>query len=156
MDGEERWGEKLSIVLSKKTLKLEQEFDVSLIGIASSLKDYKIAHFISKILNQDFIKQLDLEWKHPKQDKPQYFSNYRISIIENDDSIVLIHNRDLGIHFLPSLKEFDYILLWNPSISTEELGDYLSRIKNMPEILEASRIQISWIKELDRLNWFLS
>src|SRR5690606_36854211 len=49
------------IILNKKFLKLELDFDFILLSITSQLRDYRLCYQINKILNFDFKKIEDLE-----------------------------------------------------------------------------------------------
>jgi hypothetical protein len=141
--------------LGKRILKFEQESDLSLIGLASPLKDYRLAHFLSGIFFSNPERLDDLEWKHPKQNLPLFFSRFEVPAGTPEQRIHFFSNRSSGGYFIPSLKEFDYLLIWSPGISFEETQKILIQLKNTHDIVEARAIKREWIKEIDRLNWFL-
>ncbi len=141
--------------MSKKIPPTSQDFDFSLVTISSPLRDYTLAHFMNQVLLLDLEKVKDLEVFDHKTNTQLFFSNFSVSDLEEDRGIHLIKNRGLGGYFFPSLKQFDYILLWVTSISSEEVKKYLQRINTIPEVIGISKINTPPSKELDRMYWLI-
>lgn len=139
----------------RKVLKIEENMDLSIIGISSSLKDYQLGHFLSKNLRLDLERVEDLKWNYPKQNRTLFFSKFGIDTGITEQKAFLFNNRSSGVYFLPSLKEFDYLMVWVPGINLSQIKDFLIELKNIPEILEVKMIKMEWIKESERLNEFL-
>jgi len=141
--------------LGKKVLKFDQELDISLVGVASPLKDYRLGHFFSQYVWPNIERKEDVCLDYPKQNRTLFFSSFEFIQTHPEQKVYLLSNRSSGAFFIPSLKEFDYLILWTPGISQEDSLDFLTKIKKTPDILEARLIKKDWIKELDRFNSFM-
>ncbi len=142
--------------MNKKTLKLDSDKDnkVSLIGISSSLKDYRLAHFLGKSLEIEFEKQKDIEINVPKGEETLYYPNLSFLQPDSEQKIHLLSNKVSGYYFFPSLKSYDYILFVIPESPLAFLDEKIKLIRKITEIYTLNLVNQSLIKEKERLYWF--
>lgn len=143
------------MIASKKTLRFLPECDYSLLGIVSTMKDYRVGHFLSLALLLEVEKLPDIEIEDINHQEVYYFSNYLVVSNNVDELIYLIGNRGSNGFFFQSLKEFDYFLLWIPSISVVEIEKINVIIRKIPDFFIVNSLKLKPAKDIDRLNWFM-
>ncbi|MCJ8166512.1 IPExxxVDY family protein [Pontibacter sp. E15-1] len=90
-------------------LDIEYDYDFEVYGVTASVKEYKLAWALNKLLGFRLIKQEDLCYEIVQQER-LIISNYEYI---TDHSVVrLLKNKALGMKafLLPELKEYDYVL----------------------------------------------
>jgi hypothetical protein len=100
--------------MKKRKLEAEINYDFSLIGIISPLKDYKLAWTMNKLLELQLSKEKDIEIDFLKS-KSLVISNF---LYETEhSSLRLLKNKsvdqfsDNPIFLLPELNKFDYLMI---------------------------------------------
>jgi hypothetical protein len=154
----------------KKNLKIEysfeNEFDFTLIGISCHQKQFKLCWAINKYTPLKFIRIEDFKLETEKQ--PSYFSQSCFEDREKETNYFLIENK--GIQYAPNekqeptlfandkkqqdaitiylineKKQFDYLMLIKPFISSNEIEELLKKIKNIDFIISANVLEIQSI-----------
>jgi len=90
-------------------LYVEYEYDFDVYGLAASLKEYKLAWSLNRLLGFRLKKQQDLSYELCGQERA-IISNYEYI---TDHSVVrLLRNKAHGVKafLLPEIEEFDYVL----------------------------------------------
>lgn len=128
---------------------------MQIMGLVSPLKDYRLAHFLGGALRIDFEKQEDLESAAIQPGQEGLFSNFSQFNPLADQFIHLIFNRSSGVYFLPSIKEFDYLLVFCPVLESNDLKETIQAIKGILDIVECIPIPLSVVKEKERLICFI-
>ncbi|MFK7899589.1 MAG: IPExxxVDY family protein [Cyclobacteriaceae bacterium] len=126
-------------------LEVDYDFDFEVIGIVSSLKEYKLAYFINNTLNWSFFKDSDINIPFKKGEL--LFSNYTyntpnhvISLIKNKSiSSKTIINKPF---LLPESKEFDYLLKIDGKSDEFDTSLIFDKIKEIPNIVLLKRKDI--------------
>jgi hypothetical protein len=98
-----------------KTHRLQIEYDYSfdLYGLVTSVKDYKLAWALNRLLDLRLKKQKDLCYDLPEKER-LLIANYQC--ITAHSEVRLFRNRALGssalrkAFLLPDMKEYDYVL----------------------------------------------
>lgn len=164
--------------LNKITFKIDIDFDLELdfilIGVSSSLKDYKLCHFINKNagLNLTFgkeahidhngkpklkpVEELDYHILHERgKDKKEHTHHYQIYRYCNENfeyEFYLVNNKSLENSFLvPEAANFDYFMLIKHYIDDEDLDLLMDRIRGIPEVMLVKEIDPTALKSKENL-----
>ncbi len=140
---------------AKKTkLFVPYEYEFELMGVSTTVKEYKLAWAINNLLNIRLVKEKDLEIAF-KNDTFVVISNF---VFETENSIFrLLRNRSFNQSagsqgfLVPELKDFDYIILisgFEDTFSIEELG---KKLRDLSEIDYLQRIDINQLKSKENL-----
>ena len=132
--------------MSKKLiLDYEEEPEYTLIGISSSLQDYRLLFFLNRSLGSAF-KRLDEFFLSQKNSK---YSLYEFADSSNELDLYFISNKSKGIYLFTELQMFDFLILvgGNPDAT------YL---KNLNDSIRAvSHVQITKVVETSKIkNYF--
>ncbi len=132
--------------IRKKKLKIEYSFDFELLGISTSLKGYKLAWHLNKILNVRLVKKENLVI-HLKKGK---VGHDHYSFITPLNCLHLFRNRPSDAEntvsvLLPEFPHFDYILMTQSeeNLSGNRLQEYLRQV---PSVELAALIPLSALK----------
>ncbi|MDZ4714673.1 MAG: IPExxxVDY family protein [Cytophagales bacterium] len=132
--------------IKKNKLEIEYSFDFELIGVRTSLKGYKLAWELNKILNTRLAKQKDLV-VHLKKGTVSY-DHYAFRTPMN--SLRLFRNRPTDSEkatpvLIPEFPHFDYILMTESeeNLMGNRLQEYLRQV---PSIELAALIPLSALK----------
>ncbi|GAA4519700.1 hypothetical protein GCM10023173_23040 [Sphingobacterium thermophilum] len=168
----------MTTILNKVTFKLDLDFDLeldfNLIGISSSLRDYRLCHFINKNtgLQLQFGKEshidhtgrpktkstdeLDyhiiVERTKSKKEVIHHFPVYRYCADNFDYEYYLINNKSLenGV-LIPEVANFDYFMLIKHYIDPEDLEKLISNLKAINDILLVKEIDPTSLKSKENL-----
>ncbi|MFD2597932.1 IPExxxVDY family protein [Sphingobacterium corticis] len=164
--------------MSKITFKLETDFDLELdfvlIGISSTLRDYRLCHFVNKHTNlqfthgkEDYIDHKGIPKEKPrnemdyhivyeqKRGKPsvkQHFSTFRYAQSTYDHEYYLISNRgEEGGLLIPEAANFDYFILIKHFIDDDDLKTLIDSLKSIVDILLVKEIDPIILKSKENL-----
>lgn len=140
---------------AKKTrLFVPYEYEFDLIGVSTTVKEYKLAWAINNVLGIRLVKDKDVEMDF-KNDTFVVISNF---IYETENSVFrLLRNRsfDQGAgsqsFLVPELKDFDYMVLISGFEDTFSIEEVTHQLKALPEIEFLQRINISQLKSKENL-----
>ena len=163
--------------MNKVTFKLDLDFDLeldfTLIGISSSLRDYRLCHFINKhtgLLFQ-FGKESPIDHNGNIKTKPQEELDYHIITekIKNNISThsypvyryccesfeyeyYIINNKSLenGV-LIPEMASFDFFMLIKHYIDREDLNKMIDNLKSINEIMLVKEIEPTSLKSKENL-----
>ncbi len=128
-------------------LSLEENYDFSLYGVISSLKDYQIAYYLGKFFDVQFKAQDEFKvlYKHGA------FGDYvSFTALSNCSDFRIIRNKEVNYlkkpkHIVPEFVEYDYILQiggeiheWNAELIVHELKE----VKNLNMVKKIDLEQI--------------
>ncbi|SEO41844.1 hypothetical protein SAMN05192574_10828 [Mucilaginibacter gossypiicola] len=139
------------MILNRKFLKFEIDFDFVLIAVTSSLKDYRVCFLINKYLNFNFSKTDDLEVDIYPGAEPVLFSLYRYSWETTETDFFFIGNKGSEGYLVPEIKSADYFLMIRNYIDDNELDTIISSLNKIPEIVAAVKIDPKKIKSRENL-----
>lgn len=166
-----------SDILNKVTFKLDLDFDLeldfTLIGISSSLRDYRLCHFINKHsgLKLQFGKESPIDHNGniknksqseldyhviPEKSKTKYFKHhfpmYRYCCEQFEFEYYLINNKSLenGV-LIPEIGNFDYFMLIKHYIDSEDLDRLIDNLKSIPDIMLVKEIDPISLKSKENL-----
>ena len=139
------------MILSRKNLKFEIDFDFILIAVTCSLKDYRICYLINKYLNFSFTRSEDLELDIGVAGKPVLFSLFHFSWETTETDFYFIANKGSDGYLVPEMREADYFIIIKNYIDDDDLENIISALNKIPEIVAAVKIDPKKIKSRENL-----
>lgn len=142
------------MALKKKKLEVEVEYDFSLIGIITELREYKLAWHLNNELSIHLAKAHDIEIEFIKGHN-LLISNY---IFETEhSSIRLLKNKSVSDFtenqqfLVPELNKFDYLMLIRGFESGMSKNEIRQKISEIPKIQFVQNFQASTLKSKENL-----
>jgi hypothetical protein len=128
-----------------KTLRLDvkYDYDFDVYGVVSSIKEYKLAWTLNKLLGFRLKKQQDLCYDLMEQER-MVISNYEYI---TDHSVVrLLKNKAMCMKafLLPEIKEYDYVLQLSGALQQLHPQEFISRLLQTP--------LVQYVKQIDPLT----
>jgi len=111
--------------LAKKVLKVSYDYNLILIGIVTTLSDYRLCWFLNKQSGFEFIKKEDLLLEN-SSGLDSWFTRYEFENQPGDPHYILIANKGNPSHFLPEKKEIDFLLV----VKEAQKGDFQFKLIN--------------------------
>ncbi len=139
--------------MSKKILKVSFDFDITLIGISSSLKDYRLCWFINKHLPLKFERIQDLEI-YSDFGEVSFHSCFKFSYDNIETDLYIISNKNGPGYIIPESKETDYFMLSTESLNSEEEKAILNGLKKIDTIQSAYLLDPYSFKSRENLLFF--
>ncbi|WP_374949706.1 IPExxxVDY family protein [Mucilaginibacter sp.] len=139
------------MILNRKNLKFEIDFDFILIALTSSLKDYRICYLINKYLNFNFAKADDLKIDISQASGPVLFSLYNYHWETTETDFYFIGNKGSEGYLVPEMREADYFILIKNYIDDTDLENMIYNLNKIPEIVAAVKIDPKKIKSRENL-----
>ncbi|WDF69313.1 IPExxxVDY family protein [Sphingobacterium oryzagri] len=164
--------------ITKKHLTLDLDFDLELdfvlVGVSSSLKDYRLCHFIYKHTGLAFVRgkedYIDHKGYVKEREKDEmdyhivfekikrkgvtkhYFTIYRYCDPNFEFEYYLINNRSIeGTSLVPELPNFDYFLIIKHYIDPEDLRALLEDLKSINEVMLTKELDPTSLKSKENL-----
>ena len=122
------------MVLSKTVLRSEFNYQYHAIGIASAVRDYRIAWLLNNSLNIDFKKEEDIALDVREEAKKVTFSVYSYFKEEDRIKYLLVSNKALGGILLKGYKNIDYLLLVEGKVEDQFILDTRKRLRELPDV----------------------
>ena len=136
--------------MSKKRLEVEIEDDASVIGIVTSLRDFKLAWKINQVFEIELMLVDDLVISFPKG-KKTVFSNYCYQIDYN--KIDLVKNKSIDTeeieYITKELLHIDYFLLIEGEGDFMALPEMVKKLQSIPELSFVQLIDTTKLKSKD-------
>lgn len=160
------------------TYKLDLDFDLELdfvlIGISSSLREYRLCHFINKYTGLNFVfgkesnidhngnikskTQEDLDYhiitekSKAKEEITHHYQVYRYVCQNFDYEYYILSNKSLenGV-LIPEASKFDYFMIIKHYIDEEYLDMLLDNLKKVDEIMLVKEIDPTILKSKENL-----
>ena len=133
---------------------LKSKFDFeyyTMIGISCHLKDYRLTYYLNKFLDVELKKSKDFPIKREKDKKDFLFSFFIFTDKSNEISYYLISNHNPESKLIPSQKQTDYFLIAKDLINKENEIEIINKIKTIPYVLTAYKIELQKIRFINNL-----
>lgn len=137
--------------MADKKIKNELPADYQLIGIASSLREYKLCYHLNQLLGCDFRKLKDLIFGSAERTRTVQFSVFKAGEEEDLNKFIIFTNKSLGEVLLPEVSNFDYIVQVHGPYEAEDVDHLINGIKKLPEVMMTAEIPLKKIKSKERL-----
>ena len=138
--------------MAKNILKISEEdkFDFALIGIICHHRDYRICMSLNNKMEINLSKQDEYVVFNNKRMEDQTFSFYEY-VNEEEDRYNLISNKSLKGFLLPEQNQIDYLFLIRYVRMEVDVTEILKRLKQIPIILGAYKLDTSKLKSRENL-----
>lgn len=143
----------MKLKLTNDDLADEFFFNVTAIGIVSTLKGYKFCWSINHHLSSDFRLHPDIEVQLEKHRLLYYFNIYSYADNDTNVSHLLYENESKGEYLVPEFKHLDYIWLLRSEDEISQISRdlLLDRLRQIETIQMASYIQLDFIRSKENL-----
>ena len=141
-------------IMKKKKLEANIDFDFTVIGLISPLKEYKLAWYLNAALGIQLIKENDIEIEFLKNQN-LLISNY---FYETEHSYIrILKNKSISefddkpAYLIPELNKFDFIMLaqgFEDTYTTAEMKDIIG---NIPRVQYVQTFSIDTLKSKENL-----
>ena len=139
------------IKLSKLTLKYEPDLDFVLIAITAPLKDYRFCYKLNKQLNIQFYRLEELSLQNYADEYQIYFTRYHYYLSQSETDFYLLVNKGSEGFLIPEMNKVDFFILIKNYIDKESLGQFITGIKNIPEVQVAVEVDPKRLKSKENL-----
>lgn len=131
-------------------LNIEYDYDFDVYGVASSVKEYKLAWALNKLLGLRLTKKQDLQYDLEEQEH-MVISNYEY--ITDYYAVRLLKNKALGMKsfLLPELKEYDYVLQITGALQQLYPQEFINTLLRIPLIRYAKQFDPLTLKLKENL-----
>jgi len=140
--------------MAKNRLTNEDYFDFDLIGIVTTVKEYKLVWHINNALGLDLSKQTDITIEFSGNNR-FFVSNFlhktdfmKVSLLKNR---LVIKSNSGSQHLIEELKQFDYLLKYHDQSQQSNMKDVLSLLKSSGVVEYAAILAPELIKSRDNL-----
>ena len=129
--------------MPKKVFRLDDDDEdeipkpVLLIGIAGTIKYYKLCHYLNKTWELDFEMQESIKLRLPR--KQNTFEFIHLKAVKNPGEISY------------EASDYDLLLKIDANLPPQEVKKICSQLKQMPEVMIAVPIETNSIKTLERI-----
>ena len=137
--------------MTKTRLKIEFDFDFTLIGIVTPLQDYRMAWFLNNIMHKALKKTEDHLLKDEKNRRVMSFSKYYFEEAITKSYFFLLENKHEIDCLLPEMKELDYLLMINGDYYKSRKTEILKKIRSLDDVQTAVILKPSEIKSKNNL-----
>ena len=132
--------------MKKNKLSVAPFDDIQIIGINSTLADYKLAYFFNTELNFNFIRlnEVLLDDEHP-------YAFFYYNAGENRNVYNLVSLRHQGLPCLKLKPQMDYLLIVRNHITDDRLELLVKRIRSIRQVTYAYTMDLSKTPAMDVL-----
>ncbi|HRN48103.1 MAG TPA: IPExxxVDY family protein [Niabella sp.] len=145
------------MVLQKSALdiqKITEEFfeDTKLLGIVTTVKDYRFCWHLNNMLGMDFRVNHEIEIQLNRKKRTYFFSVYEYKEPASTLVHYLYNNLWDGEYLLPEFKHLDFLwLMKNDTVTDEYLNHLISLLKSIPDVQLVTELNNEKIKNKEYL-----
>ena len=129
---------------TRLTLECAEELDFTVLAINSHIKAYKLCWNINKSLQLNFEKKKDHETK-----EELWFARYMYVCDDNVEYTLLANHSKKGC-LIPNQKSVNFFLLIKNDYWQQEKTEFISRLRDVKDILLVFEIDTNLTKHIDR------
>ena len=130
------------------TLECSEELDFAVLAINSHIKAYKLCWNINKSLQLNFEKKKDHSIK-----EEVWFARYTY-VCDGGVEYNLLVNRSKNGHLISSQKSVNFFLLIKNDYWQQEKIEFISKLRDVKDILLVFEVDINLIKHIDRFIFY--
>lgn len=139
--------------MKKVKLLIEHTYDFELLGLVSTVRDYKMAWVINRELDLNLVKSDDLELEFmtpPSLIISQYFLSLPHGFVQ------LLRNRAINSsnqvsYLIPELKSMDYFLLVQDETFQISINTFANQLAKNQHIQNVMKLDVSKLKSKENL-----
>lgn len=144
----------MALKFALNTQEIEDEFfeDTKLLGIVTSVKDYKFCWNLNNILGLDFRVNHEIEIHLNRKKRTYFFSVYEYHEPNTSLCHYLYNNLYDGEYLLPEFKNLDFLwLMKHDTVSDEYLNQLKQMLMNIPGVQLVTELTNEKIKNREYL-----
>jgi hypothetical protein len=127
-------------------------YDYSVVGIVSTLRDFRFCHFVNEVLNIKLSRNVDIPVNVQGSDQLFYFPFYRFYDVSYKINWYLMANKNHQQQWmLAGLKQLNFFLVNDGIPSFMQLSGFVASIKKIPHVLMAQELDLNKAKKLNYL-----
>ncbi len=134
-------------MIKKLKFEVKYESDFQVLGIFSSLSNYRLCWFINKHLSLKLSRTNDISLTPFKVEKPQSFSLFTYMDRGLMIEYYLLNNRKNGHILLPEPKNLDYLLLLKSKDFRIDIENIVAKLRSIKQIAA-----VIWLKETEKVK----
>jgi hypothetical protein len=140
--------------MPRNKLVVDYEYDFSLYGLISSMKEYRLAWFLNQKLGIHLVKKKDIVQEYLNNER-FLVSNFAFKT-ENSEFRLLKNrsenkNSERLVYLLPELHKFDFFIMKFGALDGLDDADFLPRIKEIEGVQYITSFDIGKIKSRENL-----
>ena len=139
--------------MTKKILRIDYNYDISIVGISSAARDYRLCWFINNQLPLKFVRIDDL-LIYSDFGEESYHSCFKFSLENSETDLYLLSNKSGKAYLVPEMKESDYFIISTESLLEEDLKDLISMLNKIDVVQTAYSIDPYSLKSKENLFFF--
>lgn len=136
-------------MVKKLTIDCEEEMSYYVIGITTTLKDYRLTFFLNKLGDFDFKRAETFVFSIKNQEFE--YSIYTYADKFNMQNFYLLSNKANSVKLVPDFKHFDYILILDGEFDEDYISVLTKKIKSISGVMLASKLDFSSITKVPNL-----
>ncbi|MCF8307523.1 MAG: IPExxxVDY family protein [Bacteroidales bacterium] len=125
--------------------------EITLIGISSAVKDYRLIHYFNKQMRVDFAKIPDLQY-YVTSTRMLTISLYHFFHDLSENNWIIFSNRSSDNEYvLPQYKNLDFFLLIDDLMESGEKDLLIKKMRKVKGLSLATEMDIAKVKKIDLL-----
>lgn len=125
--------------------------DYKLVGVATSLKEYKFCFHLNQLLGCDFNKLKDLIFEPTDRTRKVQFSVFKAGDETDQNSYMVFSNKNKQDVLLPEISNFDYVIKIHGKYEAADIKTLTDGIRLFPDVMMTAEIPLKKIKSKERL-----
>lgn len=135
----------------KLTLKSDTQSEITLIGVSTTLPDYRLIHHINKQLGAAFSKQPDLPYYLSDDETLLLPLYHHLHAQSRNNWFMLANGASTAKKVVPSLKNIDFFLLIDDVAGQDALEEILNPLRRVRSVQMATVINPAAVKNMELL-----
>lgn len=136
--------------LNKKILRVNYDFDFTLIGIITPMRAYRLCWFLNNQLKMSLEREEDLTLKN-EQEEEVFFPRYYFYIEESETDFYLLGNKGTEGYLIPEQKEIDFFMLIYNLPERDGGSAFVKKIKPIQEVQSAFLLDPNKLRSRENL-----
>lgn len=128
----------------------DSDFEFLLIGIVSSYRDFRVCREINRTLEIELERADDLTVVDKKRQSEAAFAFFEFTTA-TEDRFVFVSNKTENGMLLAERKEFDYLLVIQPGMTSFDVTELVQRLKPITIIQASYAIEVMELKSKENL-----
>jgi hypothetical protein len=135
----------------KQSIKVQFDYDFTLVAIVTSLKQYRLTSYLNKALELQFLRTDDIQNQYNDDHEDASYTRYCADDDENEVSFDVISNKHENGPLIKEKKEVDFFLLVHGPKSKIKLVDLIGKINSIQNVQLAFEVDASQLKSKQNL-----
>ena len=135
----------------KQSIKVQFDYDFTLVAIVTSLKQYRLTSYLNKALELQFLRTDDIQNQYNDDHEDGCYARYCADDEENELRFDLIFNKHENGPLIKEKKEVDFFLLVYGPKSKIKLVDLIGKINSIQNVQLAFEVDASQLKSKQNL-----